>query len=462
MNRARQLAAGLLSLLLGACALTPDYTPPELGVPETFVQPADGGASMANVDWFDLFDDPVLVEHIRTALAQNQDRAVALARIAEARQFVTVTRADQYPFLDITAAASRNQTSQELVPGASASDSYSVAAGFSLELDIWRRFARATEASIADLMATEAAYRSITIRLVADVAATYLQLRDLDARLAIARHTVESRTDSLAIIQARFDKGVVAEIDTSQAEIQLAIAEAAVASFERAIAQTANALRVLRGGFPGPVERGDPLTAWNYGSAVPAGLPVELLQRRPDLVAAERTLAAETARIGVTEALRWPSLSLTAALGRASDELSGLNNGTARAWDVGTGLFAPIFNSGQLKAQAQAQRERTTQALLTYEGAVRQTLREVEDALVEVRTRRDELTARSRQVTAARNALRLSRARYDGGLVNYLEVLEADRSLFNAEIEQSAARAAALVAMVRLYQALGGGWTPPA
>ncbi|MCP5060410.1 MAG: TolC family protein [bacterium] len=196
-------------------------------------------------------------------------------------------------------------------------------------------------------------------------------------------------------------------------------------------------------------------------AAIPAGLPSELLQRRPDLVAAEQQLAAETARVGVAEAQRWPSISLTGSLGVISDELSSLNSSEAKAWNLTAGLFAPVFHAGQLKAQAKAQRARAEQALHGYEASLRQAFREVEDALIAVRSLRAEHAARGRQVRAARNAARLSRARYDGGVVDYLEVLESERSLFTAELDESATRQAALTALVGLYQALGGGWTPP-
>lgn len=450
-----------LAFALG-CALTPDYERPELGLPTGFVQPTEPGESVANLDWFDVFDDPALRRHIETALEENRDLAVALARIAEARELVTVTRADQFPFIDLFGAGGRGRQSQIIVPGATTSDSYSAGGDLSFEIDLWRKLARATEAARADLLATEAAYRNVTISLVADVASFYLLLRDLDARLDIARRTVEGRTDSLGIIQARFERGTVPELDVNQAQIELSIAEVAVTTFERQVAQTENALRVLLGRYPGPVDRGRALVEADIGRSVPAGLPSEILQRRPDLVAAEQRLAAETALVGVAEALRWPSLSLTGSLGAISDELSSLNHSEAKAWNLTAGLFAPLFNSGQRKAQAEAQRARAEQALGDYEAALRQAFREVEDSLVAVRTLRVEHEARSRQVVAARNATRLSRARYDGGVVDYLEVLDSERSLFDAELQESATRQAALTALVRLYEALGGGWTEAA
>ena len=352
--------------------------------------------------------------------------------------------------------------SDVLVPGATTRDNFQVAGDLSFEIDLWRKLSRATEASRADLLSTEATHRNVTISLVAEVASSYFLLRDLDARLAIAERTAEGRSGSLEIIRARFEKGTVSELDVNQAEIELAIAEAAMASFERAVAQTEHALRILMGRNPGPIPRGLSLEEQALPPEVPAGLPSELLQRRPDVVAAEERLAAETARIGVAEALRYPSFTLTGTLGLISDELSELNSGEAKAWNAAGGIFQPLFNSGRLKAQAQAQRARTEQVLEDYEATIQQAFREVEDALVGVRTFRAEHAARSRQVAASRNAARLSRARYDGGVVDYLEVLDTERTLFSSELDESAARQQALAAVVQLYKALGGGWTPPA
>jgi multidrug efflux system outer membrane protein len=462
MQRMVRSAICLVTLLAIGCALTPDYERPELDVPGGWVQPAPAGDSIANLPWWELFRDRMLRTHIENALAENKDLAISLARIREAREAVTITRADQFPFLDVFASAGRGRQSRVIVPGAATRDNYRVAGDLSFEIDLWRKFSRATEASRADLLSTEAAHRNVTISLVAEVATGYFLLRDLDARLAISERTVEGRRGSLEIIRARFEKGIVSELDVNQAEIELAIAEAAVASFERAVAQTEHGLRILLGRNPGPIPRGLSLEAQALPPEVPAGLPSELLQRRPDVVAAEERLAAETARIGVAEALRYPSFTLTGTLGLISDELSELNSGEAKAWDAAAGIFQPLFNSGRLKAQAQAQRARTEQALKDYEATLQQAFREVEDALVSVRTYRAEHAARRRQVTAARQAARLSRARYDGGVVDYLEVLDTERTLFNSELDESATLQQALASVVQLYKALGGGWTPSA
>ncbi len=449
-----------VTLLLAGCALTPDYQRPELDVPEDYNEAEARGESLANLAWWELFQDPQLQVLIRTALTQNQDLAIALFRINEARSEVTITRADQFPQVDVIGSAGKGAESRDLLPGVGTRETYGLTADMAFQLDLWGRFRRATEAARADLQATEADYRNVTISLVADVASFYLLLRDLDERLAISRRTLKTRLESLAIAQARFDKGTVPELDVNQAQIEVTVAESSIAQFERRIVQTENALRVLLGSNPGPVKRGLEAHQQPLPPAIPAGLPAQLVQQRPDVVSAEAQLAAATARVGVAEALRFPAIALTGFYGGASEDLSDLNSSDANTWNLGLNLLAPIFNAGRLKAQAQAQRARAEQALLFYQAVLQQAFREVEDALVSVRTGRQEYEAQVRRVVAARNAARLSRARYDGGIVDYLEVLDAERTLFNAELEESATLQAYQTAIVELYKALGGGWSP--
>jgi multidrug efflux system outer membrane protein len=455
----RRLGLVLLVPIVVSCALTPDYERPELDVPAEYEAPGPSGESVANLDWWQLFQDEQLVLLIHTALEQNKDLGIALSRIQEARQSVTAVRANQFPFLGIGGFFGREKQSQEIFPGADADDRFLLTGDLTYQVDMWGEFSRATEASRADLLATESAYRNVTISLVAEVAGAYLLLRDLDKRLQVSEHTVKTRLDSLGIIQARFDKGTVPELDVFQAQIELTVAEAAVASFQRQVVQTENALRVLMGRNPGPVTRGESLDSQTFPPTIPVGLPSELLQRRPDLVQAEANLMSATATIGVAEALRYPSISLTGRYGAESRDLSDLNSDFAETWSFGADLFAPIFNAGQLKAQAEAARERAKQSLLAYEGTLQQSFREVEDALVAVRTYQVEHQAQVRRAFAARNAARLSWARYDGGVTDYLEVLDSERTLFNAKLDESATLRLHYNAIVRLYAALGGGWS---
>ena len=454
----RLLALVALAPLLVSCTLTPDYERPELDVPPAFISDPAAGRSVANLDWWELFQDKQLQYLISAALAENKDLGIALSRIEESRYAVTSVRADQFPFLNLGGFFGREKQSRELFPGADADDRFSIGGELSYQVDLWGQYSRATEAARARLLASESAYRTVTISLVSQVANTYLLLRDLDNRLVVAEDTLKTRLDSLEIIQARFDKGTVPELDIYQAQIEVAVAETAIAAFQRQVVQTENALRILLGRNPGPVARGDSLASQTFPPAVPTGLPSELLQRRPDVVQAEAELMAATATVGVAEALRYPSISLTGSYGVESTDLSDLNSDRADTWGFGANLFAPIFNSGQLKAQAEAARERAEQAMLSYESTLQQAFREVEDALVAVRTYYDETQAQTRRAKAAQSAAMLSRARYDGGVVDYLEVLDSERTLFNAQLEQSQTLQLYFNAIVRLYAALGGGW----
>ena len=450
-------------LLLGGCALGPDYERPELVIPENYVQPVEEGESFANMPWWDLFQDPVLQDLIRISLEENQDLGIATSRIEEFRATLGVTRAEQFPSIDITATGAQARNSENVFPGNLADgtvENYRVSADVFFELDLFGRLRRSTEAARAQLLSAEENRRSITISLVSNVASSYMILRDLDAQLQIAERTRDVREESLEIIQARFDRGTVPRLDVNQAEIELAVASAAVSAAERAVAQTENNLSILLGRNPGNIPRGLALEQQVLPPGVPSGLPSELLQRRPDVLASEAALAAQTARIGIAEAARWPSLSLTGSLGLESDDLSNLNDSGSDFWNAGISLLAPVFNAGRNKERVAIERARTEQALLSYEQAVLRAFREVEDALVAARTYREEFAARERQVAAARSAAVLSRARYNGGVTSYLEVLDTERSLFSAELSESQTLRLYFNAVIELYKALGGGWNP--
>ena len=458
----RRFAAMTLALL-GGCAMGPDYERPELPVPEIYVQPVDAGENFANLPWWELFGDQTLNDLIAVALEENQDIGIAAARIEEFRALLGVTRSNQFPTVDVGASAGRSRASQNtflgnLIDGPV--DSYQLGADVFFEVDLFGKLRRSTEAARALLLAEEENRRTVTISLVAAVAQSYMTLRDLDAQLEISRRTRDAREDTLDIINARFGEGVVARIDVNQAEIQLAIAAATVASAERAVVQTENQLSVLLGRNPGAIPRGRELTDQVLTPDIPAGLPSELLQRRPDVLATEAALAAQTARIGVAQASRWPSLSLTGALGLESQELADLSSSDSDFWNAGLGIVAPVYNAGRLRSQVEAEQARAEQALLSYRQVVLRAFAEVEDALVAVRTYRDEHAARQMQVAAASNAAILSRARYDGGVTSYLEVLDTERSLFNAELSQSQTLRLYLNSIIELYKALGGGWNP--
>jgi multidrug efflux system outer membrane protein len=326
------------------------------------------------------------------------------------------------------------------------------------ELDLWGRVSRSNEAALQGLLATEEAFRTVTISLVADIAGAYLVLRDLDARIEIAQSTLETRRESLDLLSARADGGLVPIVDVGRAKINLAETEAMIQTLTRARSQTENVLSLLVGRLPADVERGGTLAEQIFPPAVPAGLPSALLQRRPDIRGAERRLHAQTAGIGVAEAARFPSLSLTSMLGVKSTSLGQVTSSNAFL-NLGANLFGPLFNAGRNKARVEVERARTEQVLNQYEQIVLNAFREVEDALVAVETYRLEREARLRQVDAASDALAVAEARYEGGLTSYMEVLDLQRSLFGSQLKATEALQRHHSSIVQLYRALGGGWS---
>ncbi len=445
----------LVSLLfVAACKVGPDYERPVVpehdayrdAVPaDTTVElPAD---SIADLAWWDLFQDTVLQNLIQVALENNLDLDVALARIAEARANLGFSRADLYPEVNVIANAGVGANTEEDISGSGL-----IAADAFWQVDLWGKIRRSNEAALNELLATEEAYRAVTISLVADVASFYLLLRDFDNRQTVAENTVETRRQTLDIIQARFDAGAVSEVDVNQAQIQLSEAEAAVESFRRGRAQTENTISVLLGVPPMSIPRGLALDQQILPPELPAGLPSELVDRRPDVLRAERQLHAQTARIGVAEAIKYPSLTLSADLGAS------ITSASLGFLDAAADIFAPIFNAGRNQSRVDAEVARTEQALASYEQSILTAFREVEDAMVAVRTYKSEYASRLRQVEAARSAEDLSWIRYDQGMTSYLEYLEVQRQLFSSELRASETLQLRLTSLVQLYKALGGGW----
>ncbi len=447
-----------LAALAAGCALGPDFSRPATPGQAAYREGVSG-ESIANLPWWEIFRDPVLHELVATALARNQDVLIAAQRVEEAAAALGFTRAEQFPSFGIGAGATRAETSDQRssIPGTVGND-FVAYSSVSWEIDLWGRLRRATESARAELTATDAARAGVTISVAAAVADLYFQLRDLDNRLEISRRTLASRQETLELIRTRFRGGIVSELDVRQAEIEEATAAAAVPAFERSIAATENALSVLLARPPGRIPRGTPLSGDAIPVTAPAGLPSELLDRRPDVREAEELAHAQMARVGIAEALRWPTLTLTGSAGLSSDEFDNLSESDANFWSIGGDLFGPLFEFGRNLRRVEVERARTEQAILRYERTVLDAYREVDDALSALRSWAAEYEARVRQVESARSAALLSRARYDGGVTSYLEVLDSERSLFNAELLASSALQQRYAALVRLYKALGSGW----
>lgn len=468
MSPRRTMLVMLASATLASgCAVGPDYSRPELALPPQWrALEVHEAQAFANAPWWELFQDPTLQDLIRTALTQNKDLATAIARIEQQRAIYAFQRADLIPKIDAYGSADRSRASKEgRVPIPQSVDpegaTFQAGASLSWEIDLFGRIRRATEAEQAALLATEEARRAVVIELVASVATTYMDLRDFDARLDIARRTLDSRRDYVELVKARFEGGVTSELDWRQAEAEYHRVETVVYEFERLVAQTEHALDVLLGRNPVPVARGRSLVEQPVPPAIPAGLPSDLLERRPDIRQAEQTLVAANARIGEAKALLFPQISLTGFFGWESTDLGNLFVGPAKAWSISGSLLQPVFNAGKNLARLEATEWQQRQVLYGYELTILQAFREVEDALVGFRTTGAQRTAQAGRVAAERKVLELAEVRYRGGVSAYLEVLDAQRSLFGSELDESQTVRDNVVAMIQLYKALGGGWTPP-
>lgn len=412
--------------------------------------------SVLNISWWELFDDPIIDTLIRIGLQENKDVLIASSRIEQARAQLGYTKANMWPSVGYQVGAARGNVFQGL-PSDNAINVFTGFGTLAWELDFWGKFRRSNEAARADLLATEFGQRTVQIGLISTLVGTYYQLLDYRWREMISRKTVELREASLAIIQARYDKGIVPEIDLNQAQIQRAIAASAVPFYQRQVAQTENALSILLGRNPGPVTLGSELENQNLPPDIPVGLPSMLMERRPDVLQAEALLHAQTARIGVAVAQRFPAISLTGILGVASTDISSLTANGA-AFNGGASLMGPLFEFGKNKRRVEVERKKTEQVLYEYERTIITAFQEVEDALVEIETLKVELQARQDHVTAAQNAQRLSAERYDKGVTSYLELIESQRQAFEAELNLSETTQKLFNGYVKLYKALGGGW----
>lgn len=456
MKKLVKIVALVIIVPLAGCMMGPNFQKPDVETPYNFRFAESEPEAAANLKWWKLFNDPVLNSLIITALTDNKDAMIAAGRIEEARASLGFTRADQYPRLDIEGGA-RVGTFTGVSRSSTTDKSAYIAPVLSWEIDFWGRYRRSTESARAQLMASEYSLRTVQIGLISEVAGTYYLLLDYRQRLFISKSTLDSRLKSLDIIQKRFDKGIIPEIDLNQAQIQKEIAVAAIPLYERLIANTENALSILLGKFPGEIETGYDLNDQTFLPDIPAGLPSSILERRPDVAEARYLLEAQTAKIGVAEALRFPSITLTGLFGAASSELSSVTT-DGGVWSVGGSLLGPLFNFNKNLERVEIEKERTRQTLYFYENRVLNAFREVADALNEIQTYKRQISSVERKYTAAKNAAFLSKLRYDKGVTSYLEVLETERTLFSVGLELSELKRQFYNAYVKLYKALGGGW----
>ncbi len=455
------LAIGLSCALL-SCAVGPDYKRPLTEVEDRF-RMAEGPSdlpSLANLPWWDLLGDEQLQQLIRTALVENRDLQRAVATVEEFRARALVARSDYFPGITVSASAPAGRKAQFLFPGFASPFNYYLLGNLAWEVDLWGRVRRSNEAARADLVSKEENRRAVTIQLVGAVAEAYFNLLQFDLQLDIAKRTLQSWEESVRIAQARLRQGMTSKLDADQFEAERANAAARTAELQRQMVQAENHLSVLIGRRPSAVTRGRSLDEQVVPPVVPAGLPSELLQRRPDLLVAEQQLAAATARIGAAKAERFPRITLTGLLGVAHPELSLIISDPSSFGVFSAALATPLLNAQVLGFQQEAVEAQAKQALAQYQQAVLVAFREVEDALVAVQTARTQSESQQQQVTALQSALKLAELRYKGGLANYLDVLVARRNLFESELALTSTRRLLLASTVQLYKALGGGWSP--
>ena len=446
-----------VSLLTGSAAGQKRDARPVVNAPDAF-RGADttaptGQTSVGDLKWFEVFKDEELQKLVRTAMVQNYDLRAAVARIDAARANLGIARSDQFPQIG----ASADLTKTHL--GGRTSGIGSVLLNlFNFEIDIWGRLRQQTKAARAELRASEEDRKAVMTIIVGDVTTGYFSLLELDSELEIDRRTLATRQDSLRLITLRQQGGVATILDVRQAEELVYQASQTIPDTERAIAQTENRISLLLGNPPGSITRGRPLTEQEGPPSVPAGLPSALLERRPDIRAAEANLEAQGALVRAAKAAFFPRLSLTGLLGFQSDQLSSLFTGPSRAWSFVPQVTQPIFTAGRLKSNVKFARAQQELALVQYQQTIQNAFREVSDALIEYRKVKEIRTQQELLVTTLRDRSRLAHARYEGGVDTLLNALDADRELFSAELNLAQTRRNELLALVQLYRALGGGW----
>jgi len=459
------IVLAVVSLVVVGCSVGPDYTRPEVETPKVWADTlATPDSTIANLPWWQVFSDTTLHRLISSALTGNRDLRIAIERIEEARAAYGFTRADYYPKIDLNAGAGAVRLSEQTTGGKLADNPagrFTLSGDLSWEIDLFGRIRRSTESQYAQLMATEEARRGVTMALVADVASTYFRLRDYDRRLTIARSTLESRAEYVRLAKIRFEGGKTGEIDYRQAEAEYARTKSIVLDLERTIPATENALSVLIGRNPGAIPRGDTLGSQQMPAEIPAGIPSELLARRPDIRQAEELLVSANANIGAAKALLYPRIGLTGSYGTTSSTLADLITAPAQAWNIAGNLLQPIFNAGQNQRRVEITESQMRQALAVYERTIFEAMSEVNDVLVAYQKSGNLRVAQGQRVEAESRVSRLAETRYTGGVAGYLEVLDAQRSLFSAQLDESQAMFDHMDSLVRVYKALGGGWVPP-
>jgi multidrug efflux system outer membrane protein len=453
----------LTSSLIGGCMVGPNYHRPAVQTPATYRELKENpqvqaqASSFADLPWWQVFQDPQLQELIRTALKQNYDMQLATERINAERAQLAITRSYLFPQIQGNA----NFTGGKEQSFQSKSNFFALTADAAFQLDFFGKLRRETEASRAQLLATEDAQRTVMLTLVSDVASNYFTLLQLDLELQITRDTVKTQKDSVKLTSLRLDRGVATKLDVLQAQQVLDTANAQIPDLERQIGQEEDAISILIGDYPQGVPRGRPLEEQALPPEVPPGLPSALLERRPDIREAEQMLVAANAEIGVAKASFFPQISLTGSGGGAfgrSSVFSSLMSSKTGIWSYGAQVTQPIFTGGALRGNLHLAESQHKQALISYKQAIQHAFGDVSDALIGYQKYYEVRVRQERAVADLEESVRLSIMRYQGGTATYLEVLDGQRSLFAAELTLAEARGNEYQSLVQLYRALGGGW----
>ncbi|HXX24761.1 MAG TPA: efflux transporter outer membrane subunit [Terriglobia bacterium] len=454
----------LLLLLLPACTVGPNYQRPKTDIPGEYrgapatVPGAASSESLGDAKWWAVFQDERLQSLIRTALEQNYDVRIAAERVLAAQAQLRITRSDQYPSAGVEVGAT---TEREPVSPFSPSyrwDYMQVGGAASWDIDFWGKYRRATEAARANLAQTEWGRHAVVSTLVANVAAAYFRLRAFDLELDITQRSLASRRESLRLTKLLADQGAASMVDVRQAEQLVYVASATLPDLERQIEQGENYIRLLLAQYPGPITRGHSLTEQVRPPVVPAGLPSQLLERRPDIHEAEQQLIAANAQIGVARAAYFPSISLTGTAGFISSALTELFSKPAAAWDVAASVAQPLYTAAKLQGNVRLAEAQQRQALLAYQQTIHNAFRDVSDALVAYQKTREAREQQELLAAAAQDSARLAHVRYSGGATAYLEVLTNETNYLAAELALSQARLNEMLSLVQIYSALGGGW----
>lgn len=463
-------ALAALALSLTGCMVGPNYKRPAVVTPQQFRGAPAGDAStsaatpdsIAETKWFDLFQDDTVKQLVTNALEKNFDLRIAAERVLEARAQYGIVRGNLWPTLDVQTQFTASRTSTigafPFPAGAKVNVSYTQAtADLNWELDLWGRLRRLNESARAQYLATEEARNGVKLSLIGDVMNTYFALREQDLELQISRQTGDIANDNLRLINLRHDRGAANALDVHQAEQFLYTATAQIASSQRAIGESENALSLLMGSAPNDAPRGKALDQIAAPPQLPPGLPSSLIERRPDIRQAEQNLIAANAQIGAARALLFPQISLTGLLGGQSRALTSLFTSPARMASIGPSALIPIFRAG-LRSGVRLTEAQQREALITYEKTIYGALREVSDAFIVHERTREQRIEEEKLVTALTESVQLSTLRYRGGIDSYLQVLDAERNLFGGQLTLAQLRLQELQSVVQLYRALGGGW----